>query len=85
LATAVFAGGEPRPNWWHHDSPYGIIAVAASGRVLYTDNVSDLAGPLGRLDDTISGQNNGDRTEEGLLADIEVPDLLTPRGRGERI
>jgi thiamine biosynthesis lipoprotein len=42
LATAVFASGEPRPSWWHNDSPYGIIAVAASGRVRYTDNLADL-------------------------------------------
>ena len=42
LATAVFASGEPRPSWWHNDSPYGIIAVAASGRVRYTDNLADI-------------------------------------------
>jgi thiamine biosynthesis lipoprotein len=42
LATAVFASGEPRPSWWHNDSPYGIIAVAASGRVLSTENLADI-------------------------------------------
>ena len=42
LATAVFASGEPRPSWWHNDSPYGIIALAASGRVRYTDNLADI-------------------------------------------
>lgn len=41
LATAVFASGEPRPSWWQHDSPYGIIAVTASGRVRYTDDLAD--------------------------------------------
>lgn len=42
LATAVFAGGEPRPGWWRRDSPYGIVSVLASGRVLLTENVADL-------------------------------------------
>ena len=42
LATAVFASGEPRPSWWHHDSPYGIIAVTASGRIRYTENLVDV-------------------------------------------
>ncbi len=42
LATAVFAGGEPRPSWWRRDSPYGIVSVDASGRVLLTENVADV-------------------------------------------
>ena len=42
LATAVFASGQPRPSWWHDASPYGIITVASSGRVLYTDNLADM-------------------------------------------
>jgi thiamine biosynthesis lipoprotein len=42
LATAVFASGEPRPRWWLGDSPYGIIAVAASGRVRFTENLADV-------------------------------------------
>ena len=42
LATAVFASGEPRPSWWDHDSPYGIIAATASGRVRYTDNLAEI-------------------------------------------
>ena len=42
LATAVFAGGEPRPDWWPHDSPYGIIAATGSGRVRFTDNLDDI-------------------------------------------
>ncbi len=41
LATAVFAGGEPRPSWWPDEGAYGIIAVGASGQVLYTDNLAD--------------------------------------------
>ena len=42
LATAVFASGEPRPSWWNNESPYGIISVAASGRVVYTDNLAGI-------------------------------------------
>jgi thiamine biosynthesis lipoprotein len=42
LATAVFASGEPRPSWWRNESPYGIITVAASGRVRYTGNLADI-------------------------------------------
>lgn len=42
LATAVFAGGRPRPSWWPSGSPYGIIAVVASGGVLFTDNLADV-------------------------------------------
>lgn len=42
LATAVFAGGRPRPSWWRCDSSYGIIASTASGRVLYTDDLTGL-------------------------------------------
>lgn len=34
LATAVFAGGEPRPGWWPADGSYGMIALRASGRAL---------------------------------------------------
>jgi thiamine biosynthesis lipoprotein len=41
LATAVFASGEARPSWWPRECPYGIIAVGASGRVRYTDNLAD--------------------------------------------
>jgi len=41
LATAVFASGEQRPAWWPPDSSYGIIAVTASGRVRFTDNLAD--------------------------------------------
>ena len=43
LATAVFASDRPRPGWWRNDSPYGVIASTASGRVLYTDNLTGLA------------------------------------------
>ncbi len=39
LATAVLAGGEPRPSWWPRETPYGIIAVIASGRVYMTDDL----------------------------------------------
>ena len=42
LATAVLAGGEPRPSWWPRETPYGIIAVVASGRVYMTDDLSGL-------------------------------------------
>jgi thiamine biosynthesis lipoprotein len=42
LATAVFASGVPRPDWWRHDGPYGIIAVAASGWVRFTHNLTDI-------------------------------------------
>lgn len=41
LATAVFAGGEPRPSWWPEDSGYGIITLLTSGRVLLTENLAD--------------------------------------------
>ena len=41
LATAVLAGGETRPEWWPRDCPYGIIALRASGRVAYTENLAD--------------------------------------------
>jgi thiamine biosynthesis lipoprotein len=42
LATAVFASGVPRPDWWRDDGLYGIIAVAASGRVQFTHNLTDI-------------------------------------------
>jgi thiamine biosynthesis lipoprotein len=42
LATAVFAGGVARPDWWPDDGPYGIIAVTASARVQFTDNLTDI-------------------------------------------
>lgn len=56
LATAVLAGGEPRPAWWPRDTPYGIIAVVASGRVHMTD---DLVGRvhLGRRDSDRTAPN----------------------------
>ena len=40
LATAVLAGGEPRPAWWPSECPYGIIALRASGRVAFTENLA---------------------------------------------
>jgi thiamine biosynthesis lipoprotein ApbE len=42
LATAVFASGETRPGWWRNASPYGIISIAASGRIRYTDNLANI-------------------------------------------
>ena len=42
LATAVFASGESCPSWWQNENPFGIIALAASGRVRYTANLADI-------------------------------------------
>ena len=65
LATAVLAGGEPRPAWWPRETPYGIIAVVASGRVYMTDDLD------GRVH---LGRRGSDRTDPAVrTVTPEVP------------
>lgn len=66
LATAVLAGGEPRPSWWPRDTPYGIISIDASGRVYTTD---DLAGRI-RL-----GRGGPDRTGAANETPVRLPNV----------
>lgn len=51
LATAVFASGDPRPNWWPEEGPYGIIAVTSCGRVQYTNDLADAVHIVTSADD----------------------------------
>lgn len=63
LATAVLAGDEPRPSWWPGETPYGVIAVVASGKVFMSDDLAGLVHLGWRATSGPGGTNSANSTD----------------------